>query len=244
MKVDLEVIASTSIKRHKPCSRIVWIGTEQQSLFLVDKGRVNVLYIPSGKTKRKIPQLSNIVSDTVCMATTADGGHLVGLQKSGEVFVWKKDGDAVKTVCGLSSSVDMAALSAGVCQVFASNDINKVLVLLNHTQLFLWQHDTSHTYLEGKAHVLVGRWTSVVSPEGMTLPSVNCQEASIHAVFTSNSVSLKPFESDPKYSGSYTSGHELRPYTLPQKRHFWCPKCFWVDWIFGLFEPPRPRPQS
>ncbi|KAK7482661.1 hypothetical protein BaRGS_00026070 [Batillaria attramentaria] len=141
MKVDLEVIASTSIKRHKPCSRVVWVGKEQQSLLLLDKGRVNVLYIPSGKTKRKIPQLSGIVPDTVCMTTTTDGGHLVGVQKRGELFVWNKDKDTLKTVCGLSSCLDTASLSDGI-----------------------------------------------VAPEGMALPGVNCQEASLHAAFASNSL--------------------------------------------------------
>lgn len=74
--------------------------------------------------------------------------------------------------------------------MFASDDCSKVLVAVHCTQLFLWQHDTSQTYLEGQDHTLVGRWSKAVAPEGMTMPSYDCQEACLHAVFASSPVRL------------------------------------------------------
>ena len=50
---------------------------KQQSLLMLDRKRVSVLYIPSGKTKRKIPQLSDVVTSAVCMTTTPSGEMFV-----------------------------------------------------------------------------------------------------------------------------------------------------------------------
>lgn len=72
--------------------------------------------------------------------------------------------------------------------MFASDDCSKVLVAAHCTQLFLWQHDTSQTYLDGQDHTLVGRWSKVVAPEGMMMPGYDCQEACLQAVFASSSV--------------------------------------------------------
>ena len=46
---------------------------KQQSLLLVDKQRVSVLYIPTGKTKHKIPQLSGVVTSAACVNATPGG---------------------------------------------------------------------------------------------------------------------------------------------------------------------------
>ncbi|XP_076463357.1 uncharacterized protein LOC143295514 isoform X2 [Babylonia areolata] len=188
MKVDLEVIASTSIKRRKPWPHIVWVGTKQQSLLLVDKGRASILYIPSGKTKQKIPQLSNVISSTACITATPSGGSLVGVQENGDVFLWNKDTEKLQTVCGLANALGNIPLSHGKCQAFASDDCSKVLVAAHPTHLCLWQRNTSHTYLEGRGDTLVGRWSKVVAPEGTTLPGMDCPEFSLHAMFASSSL--------------------------------------------------------
>ena len=49
---------------------------KQQSLFLLDKGRISVLYIPSGKTKKKIPVLSDIIASAVGVSVTNNGQFL------------------------------------------------------------------------------------------------------------------------------------------------------------------------
>ncbi|KAL8600713.1 hypothetical protein ACOMHN_057303 [Nucella lapillus] len=188
MKVDLEVIASTTIKRRKPWPRIVWVGTKPKSLLLVDKGRVSVLSIPSGKTKQRIPQLSNVIGSAVCVAPTPSGGDMVGVLESGDVFLWNKDTEKLQTICGLANALDNIPLSHGKCQVFASDDCNKILVAAEHSHLCLWQRDTSHTYLKGKGDTLVGRWIGVSAPEGITLPGFDCQECCLHAMFTNSSV--------------------------------------------------------
>ncbi|KAK7099790.1 ciliogenesis and planar polarity effector 1-like [Littorina saxatilis] len=188
MKIELEVIASTSIKRRKPWPRIVWVGTKQQSLLMLDKQRVSVLYIPSGKTKRKISHISNVVTSAISMTTTTSGGDLVGLLDNGDIFVWNKDGDKLHTVCGLAPLLEGVPIAQGSGQVFASDDCSKVLVVVHRTKLFLWQRDTNHTYLEGQDHTLVGRWSRVAVPEGMVMPAYDCPEACLHAMFASSSL--------------------------------------------------------
>ena len=80
-------------------------------------------------------------------------------------------------------------VSTGACQVFASDDCSKVLVAAQYTQLFLWQHDASQTYLDGQDHTPLGRWSRVVLPEGLATPGGHCPEACLHAAFSSSSVS-------------------------------------------------------
>ncbi|GFO44187.1 hypothetical protein PoB_007069200, partial [Plakobranchus ocellatus] len=102
MKVCLEVLASAGIKRRKPWPRITWLGTERESLFLLDEKRVSVLYVPSGKTKRSVPKVSSLLSETICSTSSPGGLYLVGIQASGDIFVWHKDKDELKTLCGLA----------------------------------------------------------------------------------------------------------------------------------------------
>jgi len=53
------------------------IFKEHESLFLVDNDshRISVLYVPSGKTKKKIPKLSPLVQDTIVINTTRSGEY-------------------------------------------------------------------------------------------------------------------------------------------------------------------------
>ena len=46
---------------------------ERESLFLLDEKRVSVLYVPSGKTKRSIPKVTSLLSETVFL-TSSPGG--------------------------------------------------------------------------------------------------------------------------------------------------------------------------
>ena len=48
---------------------------EQESLLLLDAAghRTSVLYVPSGKTKRKLPKLSSLVEHARCYSPTKNG---------------------------------------------------------------------------------------------------------------------------------------------------------------------------
>ena len=57
----------------------------------------------------------------------SSGSHLVGVQKSGELFVWHKDQDDLRTVCGLASLLlDNSITLGGIIMfylVLLKNDI-------------------------------------------------------------------------------------------------------------------------
>ena len=56
---------------------------EQESLLLLDAAghRTSVLYVPSGKTKRKLPKLSSLVEHALCYSPTKNGRCLTVLLK-------------------------------------------------------------------------------------------------------------------------------------------------------------------
>ncbi|XP_059166975.1 ciliogenesis and planar polarity effector 1-like [Physella acuta] len=184
MKIRLEILASTAIKRKKPWPHIVWLGKERQSLFLLDDKRVSVLYIPSGKTKRNVQKLSSLLPETVYITTTPGGLYLVGVQSSGELFTWHKDKDELKTICGLSTHLLSKDISlSGGCKAFPSADCSQILVVVANQHVFLWQQQpNSH---DAKNNTFLGKWTTLPAPSSIQLPSPDSREVLIHAVFSS-----------------------------------------------------------
>ena len=57
---------------------------EQESLLLLDAAghRTSVLYVPSGKTKRKLPKLSALVEHALCYSPTKNGRCFVEALKT------------------------------------------------------------------------------------------------------------------------------------------------------------------
>uniref|UniRef100_A0A2C9LBZ2 Uncharacterized protein n=2 Tax=Biomphalaria glabrata TaxID=6526 RepID=A0A2C9LBZ2_BIOGL len=185
MKIHLEVLTSTVIKRKKPWSQVIWLGKERESLFLLDGNRVSVLYVPSGKTKRNITKLSALLSEAVCLTSTTDGLHLLGIQSSGEVFIWQKDSDELKTICGLSGLLLSEGISLkGNCRLFSSVDCTELLLVIDFKCIFLWQQDQADL----KNHTLSGKWLRVPTHSGTLLPLPDNKEASTDATFYNSEV--------------------------------------------------------
>ncbi|KAK3763619.1 hypothetical protein RRG08_057041 [Elysia crispata] len=184
MKISVEVLASAGIKRRKPWPKIKWLGRERESLFLLDEKRVSVLYVPSGKTKRSIPKVTSLLSETVFLTSSPGGSYLVGIQASGDVFVWHKDKDELKTICGLAHFLLDADISlADGCQIFPSKDCSRMLLVISKHYVFLWQRD-SQDEGNSKNNISLGKWSSVAVPARIHLPSPDSRAVALHAVFT------------------------------------------------------------
>lgn len=51
----------------------------------------------TGKTRKKLPPLAQVQSDMALTAHSDNGDYLGGLTGHGDLFLWKKDMDEVKT---------------------------------------------------------------------------------------------------------------------------------------------------
>ncbi|XP_053394280.1 ciliogenesis and planar polarity effector 1-like isoform X3 [Mercenaria mercenaria] len=187
MKVDLEVLASTAIKRKKPWPQIIWIGEEQESLLLLDSQgkRVSVLYVPSGKTKKKLTKVSPLVEQVKCFGSTRNGRHLLGILQNGEVFVWHKDKDIVKFVEGLDTLTD--SYQTELCHIDASDDCSYIFLAAGRGSFLLWVKEKGESILKDKGDpALKGSWHRITVPDGMELPTSESRECSRASVFYEN----------------------------------------------------------
>ena len=49
----------------------------QESLFLFDEQRLSVLYVPSGKTRRKVPKLTPMLANVAVLTHTDNGTYSI-----------------------------------------------------------------------------------------------------------------------------------------------------------------------
>ncbi|XP_064625487.1 uncharacterized protein LOC135486550 isoform X2 [Lineus longissimus] len=198
MKLELEVLASTSIKRKKPWPSFAWLGEENESLFMMDTHRLSVLYLPSGKTKKKIPKLRNVLQEAVSLTHTKNGHYLVGLLQCGDLFLWYKDKDMLKMIHGMANLMMTAKPSGGARgqgtrgthkpKVLMSEDGANILVVMGLSRVFLWQIDPGQNMFASKKGDVKGRWSLVAMPDDVQMPIPEYKEASVSGSFMENKV--------------------------------------------------------
>jgi len=98
MEIRLEVLTSTSIKQKKPWPRVSWLGQEDEAIFLLDDKFINEINLLSGRTKKKIPCLQPLLKDVIVLTTSSNDAWLAGVLTTGELFLWNKDQDCLKTI--------------------------------------------------------------------------------------------------------------------------------------------------
>ncbi|XP_071480023.1 ciliogenesis and planar polarity effector 1-like [Diadema antillarum] len=102
MRLELKVTHTPNSKSKRPWEKWTWLGSKLGSLlFLADK-RIKVLNLQErgSSIKKRVTKLSSLQSNTLATSTTRDGQHLVGYLESGDIFIWNKDQDTLKTVRG------------------------------------------------------------------------------------------------------------------------------------------------
>lgn len=75
MLLQLEVIVSSNIQRKKPWPRIEWVGSQKESVFLLDQRRASKLYLPSGRTQRILSSLKQYSGRIICVNTSLSGNY-------------------------------------------------------------------------------------------------------------------------------------------------------------------------
>nr|XP_006816150.1 PREDICTED: uncharacterized protein C5orf42 homolog [Saccoglossus kowalevskii] len=194
MHIKLDVLASCNIKRKKPWPRLVWLGKEKESLFLMDNHRLSVLYVPSGKTKRKVPKVHPHLENVVVMSSSPNGEFLIGLQHTGNLFLWHKDKDRVKTITGLpdlATHILPKALKENKERepprpnIFLSNDGCKLIVVIGNSRLFLWEIDRASSLYSNtpKQNELKGTWSHIATESSIMVPTQQTKETVVDANF-------------------------------------------------------------
>ncbi|XP_028348654.1 ciliogenesis and planar polarity effector 1 isoform X6 [Physeter macrocephalus] len=189
MKIRLEVLTSTSIKQKKPWPRVSWLGQENEAVFLLDDKFINEINLLSGRTKKKIPSLQPLLKDVTVLTTSSNDAWLAGVLATGELFLWNKDQDCLKTIQATEKPKEMikAAVASSLrLYLYVSGNGKRVLLITPSGCIFLWEHLEFKNILSSESPSLVGQWSQIIPEEAVHLPSTEDKEAVVHAVFIKN----------------------------------------------------------
>ncbi|GAA6217096.1 uncharacterized protein C5orf42 homolog [Lates japonicus] len=186
MELKLEVVLSSSIKRKKPWPRFCWLGQEKESVFLLDDKRISEINMVSGRTKKRTPKLHPLLSSVVKMASSHNGMWLCGLLVSGELFLWNRDKDLLKTAAAAPEVVQMLTSGQGNAarlSLQVSGDGMRVLLVAITGQVFLWECMDVRDLTGVRDGTVKGHWAHIQPLEETILPSQQDKEASQHTIF-------------------------------------------------------------
>uniref|UniRef100_A0A9J7YV52 Ciliogenesis and planar polarity effector 1-like n=1 Tax=Cyprinus carpio carpio TaxID=630221 RepID=A0A9J7YV52_CYPCA len=189
MEVKLEVLLSSGIKRRKPWPRFCWLGREKEGVFLLDDSRISEIHLVSGRTKKKTPKLQPLLQSVVTMSASQDGVWLVGLLLSGELFLWNKDRDSLKTVSAVPEVHQLLSSVRGTAtrlSLLVSENAHRVFLAALTGQVFLWECSSPQDLSGPRDNTVPGRWSQISDHENIQLPSTTDKEASVHSVFVKN----------------------------------------------------------
>ncbi|XP_019373489.1 PREDICTED: protein JBTS17 isoform X1 [Gavialis gangeticus] len=191
MEIKLDVLISTCIKQRRPWPRISWLGQEKEAIFLLDAKHINEINLVSGKTKKKIPRLQTLLKNVAVLTTSQNGAWLAGILTTGELFLWNKDQDCLKTVPAIEESTKVVT-AARECSMrlylYVSGDGKKVLLTTPTVCIFLWESTESKNASSSKNASLAGRWSQILPKESVVLPSIEDKETGVNVDFIKNEI--------------------------------------------------------
>uniref|UniRef100_A0A3B4XUB5 Uncharacterized protein n=1 Tax=Seriola lalandi dorsalis TaxID=1841481 RepID=A0A3B4XUB5_SERLL len=190
MELKLEVVLSSSIKRKKPWPRFCWLGQEKESVFLLDDKRISEINMVSGRTKKRTPKLHPLLNSVVTMASSHNGIWLCGLLVSGELFLWNRDKDLLKTAAAALETMYkcFAFRSATRLSLQVSGNGMRVLLVAITGQVFLWECLDVRDLTGVRDGTVKGQWSHIQPLEDTILPSSQDKEASQHTIFVKTEV--------------------------------------------------------
>ncbi|XP_008284693.1 uncharacterized protein C5orf42 [Stegastes partitus] len=191
MELKLEVVLSSSIKRKKPWPRFCWLGQEKESVFLLDDKRISEINMVSGRTKKRTPKLHPLLNSVVTMASSHNGMWLCGLLVSGELFLWNRDKDLLKTAAAVPEVVQIITSAQGgstKLSLQVSWDGMRVVLVAITGQVFLWECLDARDLTGLRDGPVKGHWAYIQPLEDTILPSSQDKEASQHTIFVKTEV--------------------------------------------------------
>ncbi|KAM6156503.1 ciliogenesis and planar polarity effector 1 [Erethizon dorsatum] len=188
MEIKLEVLTSTSIKQKRPWPRISWLGRENEAVFLLNDKFINEINLLSGRTK-KIPSLQPLLKDIFVLTTSSNDAWLAGVLTTGNLFLWNKDQDYVKSIQVTEKPKDVIKLAVASClrlHLYVSGNGKRILLITPSGCIYLWEYLELKNILSSKSSPLMGQWSQIIPEEAVLLPSTEDKEAVVNAVFIKN----------------------------------------------------------
>ncbi|XP_030669834.1 ciliogenesis and planar polarity effector 1 isoform X2 [Nomascus leucogenys] len=189
MEIRLEILTSTGIKQKKPWPRVSWLGKEKEAVFLLDDKFINEINLLSGKIKKKIPSLQPFLKDVIVLTTSSNDAWLAGVLTTGELFLWNKDQDCLKTIPTTEKPKEMIKATVASSlrpYLYVSGNGKRIVLITPSGCIFLWEYLELKNILSSKSLSLAGRWSQVIPEEAVLLPSTEDKEAVVNAVFIKN----------------------------------------------------------
>nr|XP_057917617.1 ciliogenesis and planar polarity effector 1 isoform X2 [Doryrhamphus excisus] len=186
MELKLEVVLCSSIKRKKPWPRFCWLGQEKESVFLLDDKRISEINMVNGRTKKKTPKLHPLLNNVVTMAPSDNGLWFSGLLRTGEMFLWNRDKDLLKTTVAVPEVAQLIAATQGNAprlSVQVSGDGMRVLVVSTLGHFFLWECLDVGDLKAVPGDTIKGRWAQIQPLHDTVLPTINDKETYQCAIF-------------------------------------------------------------
>ncbi|KYO29013.1 hypothetical protein Y1Q_0009827 [Alligator mississippiensis] len=179
------------VMQRRPWPRISWLGQEKEAVFLLDAKCINEINLVSGKTKKKIPRLQTLLKNVAVLTTSQNGAWLAGILTTGELFLWNKDQDCLKTVPAIEESTKVVTV-AQECSMrlylYVSGDGKKVLLTTPTVCIFLWESTESKNASSSKNPSLAGHWSQILPEESVVLPSIEDKETGVNVDFIKNEI--------------------------------------------------------
>lgn len=113
-----------------------------------------------------------------------DGGYFVGILVTGDLILWNKDCDSVRTIIGRNEF----ALRLGFhCpSVFISNDSKKIILITSRNKVFIWESDRKNEDKNGKSE---GNWSDIITSKDIKTVEDN-KELVLDTQFVQNQVNF------------------------------------------------------
>ncbi|KAG8456701.1 hypothetical protein GDO86_002473, partial [Hymenochirus boettgeri] len=193
MEVSLEVLVSTNIKRKKPSPRLCWLGKQKEAVYIIDEKTLNEVNLRTGRVKKAPSRLQTFLkrSGVVAIGTSLNGGFVVMLLLTGDLFIWNKDLDNLVSIPAneeISQLVAAAQETSIRLDVYISGDGGRVLLVALTGSVFLWENVENHNEPISPKIPPLSRWSRIQSHDSTMFPSTKDKEATVHAIFIQNEI--------------------------------------------------------
>lgn len=148
----------------------------------MDQQRLSLIDPRTGKTKRRVGRLSSSqLKSLVAYNVSDNGAYLVGVELSGDLLVWIKDSNELRSIEGLGEFA--LKLGSHAASLFVSDDLRRILLVTSRNKVFVWEGDGRTT----NSNLMTGNWSNVVASKEVNTVE-DSKELVLHARFNHSPV--------------------------------------------------------